>query len=674
MRNRVIFICFLICAIAVMLLYQQSQKSYHEGYGEYFRPAKQLTEEEKQWLIGQERLVFGANSHFAPLGFEDKNYYKGFFADFIGEVSKKLGKQVEIQFFENEKEIEKHLYEGKIDFAIMTHSLEREAYAKFTFPIIKARGVLCSRKKDHLENINNLNGETIVIIHEEQKIPKSGKQRSIQYMMAGNYSKAIDLVEINAADAIIGEETVISYYLKEKQIFDSYYLSPVPVYEKNYVFGVSDQNEKLWSILNKTVQNIALEGYIGSLQLKWFGFSSSLVHENISDRIAIMVFIMFAAAAILFYYFYESNKSLYSELEKRMEQLTISKNDLQTTFDGVSYLMIELDRDYQILNVNKAFSQKLEVHKRNAIGKKLFEVLKINNNIKKIVDSVIRATFDVEKEGKTEINYDGRIFEMSTFPLKDARDRVTKILIMLNDVSRAKAAERQMLQDNKMIAVGQLAAGVAHEIRNPLGLIRNYSYILKNDGINNEEIRNKALDVIEKSVEKSGNIINNLLNFSRISSNKWEEVILCDFLSSITSLENDLLKTSNIHVSLDCQSSIKLYTITESLEIIIVNLISNAVDAMNDGGEIRISCYAERDIIFFKFQDTGKGIPKEIIDNIFNPFFTTKKSGEGTGLGLYIVYSEVQKLRGDIQVESEINKGTCFTMTLPNQKGDENEE
>ena len=674
MKNRVIFICFLIGTIAIMLLYQQSQEKYHEGYGKYFGPAKQLTEEEKQWLRGQEKLVFGANPNFAPLGFENKNRYEGFFADFVDKVSDKIDKKIEIQFLDNEKVIDDQLVRGEIDFAIMTHSLKRASYARFTFPIIKSWGVLCSRKNDHFEYINSLNGGTIVTINDEQNISKSGKQSHVQYVTADNYSKAIELVAKNEADAIIGEETVIAYYLKEKQIYDYYYISPVKVYEKNYVFGVSDENEILWSILNKTVQNIASEDYIELLQLKWFGFSSSLVHDNISDRIAIMILIMFTAAAILFYYFYESNKSMYSELRKRMEQLTISKNDLQTTFDGVSYFMIELDRKGHILNVNKAFSRELEVQKRDVIGKKLFDVLRINNNMRKIVKSVVDATFDLEKEGKAEIHYDGRIFEMSTFPLKDARDRVTKELIMLNDVSRAKAAERQMLQDNKMIAVGQLAAGVAHEIRNPLGLIRNYSYVLKNSDINNEKVRNKALDVIESSVEKSGNIINNLLNFSRISSNKWEEVILFDFLSSIISLENDILRRSNIHVDLECESNIKLKTITESLEIIIVNLISNAIDAMDNGGNIHISCYMERDIIVLKFSDTGTGIPKGIIENIFNPFFTTKKSGDGTGLGLYIVYSEIQKLGGDIQVESEINEGTCFTMSIPNQKGDEDEE
>ncbi len=655
-----------------MVLYQQSQE--HKGYGDYFKPEKQLTEHEKEWLKGQERLIFGANPYFAPLGYQDKNGYRGFFADFINKISKELGKEIEIRFLDNEKEIEDSLIEGEIDFALMTYSLKRAEHTEFTFPIIKARGVLCSKKENSFERIHSLDKKRIVIVQDKDNILESSGKISPEYLVADNYIEAIDRVQKDEADAIIGEETVIAHYLKEEGIFDSYYFSHVPIYEKNYIFGIEEENKMLWSILNKTVQNIAGKGDIGTLQLKWFGFSSSLVHENISDRIGIMMLIIFSAAAILFYLFYEANKNLYSELGKRMEQLTISKNDLQTTFDGVSYFMIEIDKAYHILNINKAFSQKIAVHKRDAMGRKLFDVFKINNNMKIGVSSAIKATFDFGKEGKSEINYDGRIYELSTFALRDARDRITKVLIMLNDVSRARAAERQMLQDNKMIAVGQLAAGVAHEIRNPLGLIRNYAYVLKNEGIHDEEIRNKALNVIERAVDKSGNIINNLLNFSRISNNRWGEVKLYDFLNSIISLENDLLRRSNTHVHLECDKDISLYTIAESLEIIIVNLISNAVDAIKTGGEIRVLCQTGKDTIVFKFCDTGEGISSLIIENIFNPFFTTKESGKGTGLGLYVVYNEVQKLGGDIQVESTTSKGTCFTMTLPNQKGDENDK
>lgn len=673
MRNRIIFACFLLCAILIMFLYQQSQEKYNKGYLDYFKAEKQITTEEKEWLETKDKLVFGADAFFEPLGYEERGKYTGFFADYIHEISKKLNKEIEIKFIENNK-IQQELMSGGIDFTIMRYSYKGEQYAEFSYPIIKATGVLCSNLDLSYSDLNELKYKTIIITKDDVDFVILDKSNNVRYIYANNLKEGVDMLVKGQGHALIGEEIVIAHYLYEKDLYDEYYFAPIRVYQKNYVLSVHDENIMLKSILNKMVQNIPMDGTLKNLQLKWFGFSASLVHENISDRMAIFMLIIFTALATVFYFFYEINKSLYSELEERMEQLTISKNDLQTTFDGVSYLMIEIDKNRNIQNINKAFSRQLKISKNKAIGEKLYNILKLNQNNKILLNNVIKATFDLGKEGKAEINYDGKIYEASIYPLRDARDRISKSLLMLNDVSRARAAERQMIQNNKMIAVGQLAAGVAHEIRNPLGLIRNYCYVLKNEGMANKEIREKAISVIERAVEKSGAIINNLLNFSRISSNRWEEINVYQFINSFISLEKNILEKNKINLILDFDKSINIYTITEAFEIIMVNLISNAVDAIKSGGEIRISCHLEKDVIIVQFSDTGEGIPPKIIDNIFNPFFTTKENGKGTGLGLYIVYNEVQKLGGDIQVESVLNKGTVFTITLPNQRGEINDE
>ena len=234
---------------------------------------------------------------------------------------------------------------------------------------------------------------------------------------------------------------------------------------------------------------------------------------------------------------------------------------------------------------------------------------------------------------------------------------------MAMDVTREKMAERQLLQDNKMIAVGQLAAGVAHEIRNPLGIIRNYCYVLKT--MSDDSVKEKAIEQIEKSVDKSGAIINSLLNFSRVSSSNGETINVEEHIWSLIQLNYNILKKKNIDLEVICDEDIWTYLAVESLDMILINLISNATDAMSENGSLTIRVIRYQESFEIDVEDTGCGIEEDILQDIFNPFFTTKGNKKGNGLGLYIVYNEVNKLNGTIEVESKVGEGTKFKLILP---------
>ena len=177
-------------------------------------------------------------------------------------------------------------------------------------------------------------------------------------------------------------------------------------------------------------------------------------------------------------------------------------------------------------------------------------------------------------------------------------------------------------------------------------------------------------DMIEKAVERSGGIIDNLLQFSRVSNNQWVAVNLAEAIESVIQIEENQLKEKNIHVSVDCSRKIEITVILESLEVILINLIINAIEAMEQGGKIRITGEEADGLITITVSDTGEGIPEDICRNIFNPFFTTKENRNGCGLGLYLVYNEVAKLNGTISVNSIVGEGTMFTITLPADRGE----
>jgi len=408
---------------------------------------------------------------------------------------------------------------------------------------------------------------------------------------------------------------------------------------------------------------------ISIFALLYYNYSQTGLVVDYERKVGIVIFIFVITFVCIGYVVYESYRIMYNEMKERMDMITASKNDLQTTYNSLSMFMIEIGSDYSVVNLNEAVCRYLQRKRYHIIGKKFDTALGFNEQATEKLKKLVDETFHAGANRKVELENNGRIFEVFTFPMQDTEEKLSRVLVTMNDVTEVRALYRQMLQDNKMTAVGQLAAGVAHEIRNPLGLIRNYCHLLKKSAPNDEELKSKAINMMEMAVDRSSEIIDNLLRFSRMSNETWQEVNLKEAILSILSFEEHTLIKNHIDVKIKCSETINICLVKESLEMILINLIINAVDAMENGGEIRINCVEEEESIFIRVADTGEGIPEEIRANIFNPFFTTKANRNGGGLGLYIVYNEISKLNGNISVESEVGKGTTFTIKLPANGG-----
>ncbi len=240
------------------------------------------------------------------------------------------------------------------------------------------------------------------------------------------------------------------------------------------------------------------------------------------------------------------------------------------------------------------------------------------------------------------------------------------------DLSDRKRLEDQLIQSEKMAAIGQLAAGIAHEIRNPLAIIMNALYDLAEivDG-NNQEVR-EDLRIAKEEMDRVQTIINSLLEFSRDSRAEIESVDVNDLLRKTLLLMNKHLQNSDVRVVTDLAADLEPCTANQNaLRQIFLNLITNAVQAMPHGGELRVRTSPRADGgVRLEFSDTGIGIPAHQLNDIFNPFFTTKSPGQGTGLGLSVVHSLVRRHHGDIQVRSTPNVGTTFTIELPSGRAD----
>jgi signal transduction histidine kinase len=227
----------------------------------------------------------------------------------------------------------------------------------------------------------------------------------------------------------------------------------------------------------------------------------------------------------------------------------------------------------------------------------------------------------------------------------------------------------RLLQSEKMASLGSLSAGVAHEINNPLGGILIYASLLMEDFEANDDPRVQDLKRIVEEATRCKEIVKSLLEFGRQTESRFEPMdINKAIIDGLFFLENQVL-FHDVQIIKHLDSSLPLIEgDSNQIKQVFMNMMVNAAEAMSErGGSLTITTGVSQDglVIFVYFQDTGMGISPEIQSKIFDPFFTTKAVGKGTGLGLSTSYGIIQSHHGNIEVESESDKGTTFTISLP---------
>ena len=646
-KSRAIIILLVILSIVFYYVYENRKVDF-------------LTDKEIQWLREQDELIYAANDNAPPLRFVDgkDNQYKGIVIDYINLISLELGVEMQTVPMRWDKALES-LNIGNSQICDMFINEERSKLYLFTNPIYNLRTVLVVKDNEEfdLKKLNNMVIATEKGDYANSYLEQHYPNATLVYVQ--NVNEGLDLLIEETVDAVIGDEPVITYLLNKREDLLKLNIYNYVLYEEEVAFAVSKTMPELVPILNKAIKQINKRGQLEKIQQKWFGISTPLITNSVQkDFIKIIMFPAFILGLFLIFISL-NNFSLKKLVKIRTNELEHSRNELQIIFDGITELMLVVDLNKRIINGNRGFADYLSISSDMMLGQTCEKYLK--NFCGDCRECQIDATLKLQKNIKQEKLVGNEIFEMISYPLKGVDNTV---LISLKNVTIEQINKNQMLQSNKMIAVGQLAAGMAHEIRNPLGIIRTQSYLLRINDKFDEQMK-KSLDFIDTGVNRASTIIDNILNFSRLSNNKNETIILYDIISNIIELQRDLIKKKMINVIILCERGEKVQLNIESLKHIILNLTSNAIDSMDYNGILKISAIVRDEDIIILCEDNGCGIEKYHIEKIFNPFFTTKELGQGTGLGLFIVYSEVEKLNGKIDVQSDLGAGSKFTITIP---------
>ncbi|MFP4670945.1 MAG: DUF3365 domain-containing protein [Desulfohalobiaceae bacterium] len=349
-----------------------------------------------------------------------------------------------------------------------------------------------------------------------------------------------------------------------------------------------------------------------------------------------------------------------------LQRLMQNKELLQTVFDGITDLLMLLDREGRIKMVNQAYLHRYGVHFEDVQDQPCFEVhaglmqLCPNCALGQVVQSACASSEEIACSS-------GEIFQVHFYPILDETGEVQSVIRYAREVSEQKKVEKKIQHTEKLVALGQLASGVAHEINNPLGIILCYVDLLKRQ-LQDLPQGQQDLEVIEKQAINCKNIVMDLLQFSRGQESVKEPVQMERIIQEVVQMLRHQLKKNHIQLELDLDQDLpQLKLNADKIKQVLVNLLLNAQQAVGSQGLIQISSGLEsgQDRVWISIWDNGPGVEQGIQGKIFDPFFSTKRTGEGTGLGLAVSYGIVQDHGGEIALESEKGAWTRFTVYLP---------
>jgi two-component system, NtrC family, sensor kinase len=356
------------------------------------------------------------------------------------------------------------------------------------------------------------------------------------------------------------------------------------------------------------------------------------------------------------------------ELEQLTDLLSRGKYLWESTFDAIHDPVSIIDKQYRIQRANLALAARVGVDIRNVIGRHCYDVFAGRDAPCEGCPAAEAMRKDWQARGQLSEQIHDRDYEAFAYPFPGSRDGDNALVMHYRDVTQEKRLQQELVQKEKMAAIGMLAGGVAHEINNPLGGILAFTQLLMKE-FANESSERTDLEEIERAALRCKKIVQDLLDFSRVSSGKNRGSIELGslFEKVFVFLKREFL-SQNIDVDVDVPKNLPtILGDTNRLQQVFLNLLTNAAHAMPKGGTLTIrgGPDANSGDVWIEVRDTGEGIAAEHMSQLFNPFFTTKGPGRGTGLGLSISYRIIQDHLGSITVSSVVGQGTTFRITLP---------
>jgi PAS domain S-box-containing protein len=364
---------------------------------------------------------------------------------------------------------------------------------------------------------------------------------------------------------------------------------------------------------------------------------------------------------------YEAALRELAERKRAEEKIKQAAEEWRATFDSIADLVSIHDENFKIVRVNKAFADVFKMEPKELISQICYEIF--HDTKEPCLNCPLQQTFESKKPGTAEFfePHLGIHLEIFTSPIFNERGGVVGVVHVARDITERKRMEEQFIITDRLASIGQLAAGVAHELNNPLTGVIGFSQLIMTRDIP-DDIR-EDIDVIHRDAQRAGAVVKNLLTFSRKHAPVKKLVNVNGVIEDVLELRAYAQKASNIQVNTQCASDLpEIIADYFQLQQVVLNIMINAEHSMieaHDGGTLTITIEKAGDVIKASFADDGLGITEGDLGHVFDPFFTTKEVGKGTGLGLSVCHGIISEHGGRIYAKSELGQGATFIVEFP---------
>lgn len=555
------------------------------------------------------------DSNYPPFVFLDNNgKCSGFNTDITKCIAEEMGFDVTFKLMEWTRAIE-YAKSGRCQ-AIQGMSISNRRKKEFNFSkeyITVFHSVFTLREREDIASLNDLSGLKIAVQEDDisyDTIKKiSRNSRAIHVISVSSQEVALQKLFHREVDAIAGNRLTIMYFAKKQ--YDYCLLKSIgePINITKFGVGFAKNRSDLLSLFNQGVQRIKENGKYKKIYDKWFGQQIDYIDNQIIENVGTGV---------------------------------ICINSLGN-----------------ITAMNNSASIILNIEKEKNLFKSFYE-----SELTKFIDIYLiqEVLYDsgsaFSKQVKYNVNGSEKVLKVNMSPLLDYDNNVIGVIINFRDITKEKRMDEALRTQDKMQSLGMLISNVAHEIRNPFTSIKNFINLIP-DNIDDEEFRESLLIHVPQQIDAIDSILKELLEYSSPKSPVISLVKLKPFINSILKITKS---DKNINYIEEIPEDIEIKVDEKHLRQILINIIINAIESIEENGNIFITANKEGNLNKIVISDNGAGISQEDLNRIFDPFFTTKETG--TGLGLYITYQLIKENNGEIEIESSSN-GTKVSIIFP---------
>lgn len=599
------------------------------------------------------------DNNYPPYEYVDDNEnFKGFNVDIIRAVAIELGWDIELIPVSWEsatsmlKNKEVDLVQG------MTVTEEREILFDFTQEIVtNSQNIFVLEGITYINELSDLEGKTVSIQAEDVTRELLSTVPNVTIVEKVNQLEAIQMLLNNEVDAFVGNRLTGIYNIQKYGLTNTIKITGDPLYKTKYSMAVSSGDEALLKELNKGISAIKSNGTYEKIYKKWFGETLVDVAKEWKELLTVTI-IALLASLILIIIIYLWNKKLKEQVLARTEQLDQNIRFKDKVIDNIIDGFISFDKDLKITQFNSIASKLLE--KNIEVGQDIIHVMEDRLPVESL-DTISSGTawnsrleWNLKDNGTEHV--DCRISPIN------GPNGVEGFIFTINDKTKEAELYNMAKHTDKMNALGELSAGLAHELRNPLTSIKTFIDLIPMK-IGDENFKKELINIVPKELNRLDELVGSLLDYSKPKNPNPKMISLGDIISEILTLFKKKLQEKNIKVVTN-NIDVSFFVDASQLKQILINIILNSIDAIDKDGLIEINTQVLKNKNAIIITDNGSGIPEEKLNAIFDPFYTSKKNGQG--IGLSITDRLIRDNKGEIKVLSEIGVGTTMIIYLPN--------